>query len=79
MARVGIFYWSATTNNNEGELTDEVTAEPVTLPGEELPCGYMRVEVATPNTSGGDDLTDALDKANPQRGESVMNTHYIDG
>lgn len=35
---------------------------------------FVRCEIAR----GAKNLTDALDRAKPRRGESVMNSHYVD-
>ena len=62
--RVGIFYFSL--KNGEDRV-------PVLAGAGVFPIGYVRCEVLEDVNN----LTDALDRANPRPDESVMNTHPI--
>lgn len=64
--KVGIFYLSL----RDGKDRSVVGVGPVSFPPKVV---YVRCEVAQSS-----DLSDALDEAKPRRGETVMNTHFVE-
>jgi hypothetical protein len=66
LRKIGIFYLS----KHDGKDRQAVSVGPATFPPKVV---YVRCEMSTAT-----DLSDALDQAKPRRGETVMNTHYVD-